>query len=76
MTIETKFNIKDKVCYLADYFTLDGEKVQKWTASQVYAIQINYGNVIRYLTDNGWYEEDELRMSGRDLTEEEIDGGV
>ena len=75
MTIKTKFNIKDKVCYLSDFYTLEGNKVQKWVATQIYAIQINYGDTIRYLTDDGWRDEEDLRMAGRELTEEEIDGG-
>lgn len=75
MKIETKFSIRDKVCYLKDFFNADGVEVKRWVITEVYAIQINYGEVIRYLTDDGWFEEDDLKSAGRELTEEEIDGG-
>lgn len=75
MKIKIKFDIGDKVCYLAEFSDIDGFKIKKWVATEVYSIKICYNHLIKYLTDEGWMDENDLKLMGRELTEEEIDGG-
>lgn len=57
MEIKTRFNIDDKVYYIGDFPSFKGGKEKQWVETSIYAIQIVYSQIIRYLTDNGWKDE-------------------